>query len=121
MPLGAAEGFIRQIPGWREFRRHLYDECRSLFATTNALESQLPQPAWSRRTISDMSGLPSPHQARSQTQRRPGCFSGEAVIGQAHTLKVRALVKLGELLEDLPKDKGGFAVVPRRYHGKPDS
>ena len=33
---------------------------------------------------------------------------GEAVIGQAHTLKVRALVKLGELLEALPKDKGGL-------------
>ena len=32
---------------------------------------------------------------------------GEAVIGQAHTLKVRALVKLGELLETLPKAKGG--------------
>ena len=37
---------------------------------------------------------------------------GEAVIGQAHTLKVRALVKLGELLEALPKagpqhSKGG--------------
>ena len=31
---------------------------------------------------------------------------GEAVIGQAHTLKVRALVKLGELLKDLPKNVG---------------
>jgi len=88
VPLAAAEGFIRQIPGWREFRRHFYDEYRSLFATTNALEAQLPRPAWSRRTISDMSGLPSPHQARSQTQRRPSRFSGEAVIGQAHTSKV---------------------------------
>jgi len=32
---------------------------------------------------------------------------GEAVIGQAHALKTRALVKLGELLESLPKAKGG--------------
>ena len=32
---------------------------------------------------------------------------GEAVIGQAHALKTRALVKLGELLEALPKAKGG--------------
>ena len=31
---------------------------------------------------------------------------GEAVIGQAHTLKVRALVKLGELLKELPKATG---------------
>ena len=28
------------------------------------------------------------------------------MIGQAHTLKTRALVKLGELLKDLPKAKG---------------
>lgn len=33
---------------------------------------------------------------------------GEAVIGQAHALKTRALVKLGELLEALPKDQGGL-------------
>jgi N6-adenosine-specific RNA methylase IME4 len=31
---------------------------------------------------------------------------GEAVIGQAHALKTRALVKLGELLKALPKAKG---------------
>ena len=31
---------------------------------------------------------------------------GEAVIGQAHALKTRALVRLGELLKDLPKAKG---------------
>ena len=64
------------------------------------------------RTISDIRGLPGQHQARSQAQRRLGCFSGEAVIGQAHALKTRALVKLGELLEALPKagpqhSKGG--------------
>ena len=58
------------------------------------------------RTISNMSGLLSPHQARSQTQRRPGRFSGEAVIGQAHALKTRALVKLGELLKSLEKNQG---------------
>ena len=34
---------------------------------------------------------------------------GEAVIGQAHALKVRALVRLGELLKDLPKAKGARA------------
>lgn len=28
------------------------------------------------------------------------------MIGQAYALKVRALVKLGELLKDLPKAKG---------------
>ena len=47
---------------------------------------------------------------------------GEAVIGQAHTLKVRALVKLGELLEALPKATGAAGIgksksaVPDRHH-----
>ena len=34
---------------------------------------------------------------------------GETVIGQAYALKTRALVKLGELLKDLPKAKGARA------------
>ena len=47
---------------------------------------------------------------------------GEAVIGQAHALKTRALVKLGELLEALPKATGAAGIgksksaVPDRYH-----
>ena len=46
VPLASAEGFIRQILGWREFMRHVYDERRSMYAETNALEAQLPLPAW---------------------------------------------------------------------------
>lgn len=47
---------------------------------------------------------------------------GEAVIGQAYALKTRALVKLGELLEALPKATGAAGIgksksaVPDRYH-----
>ena len=46
VPLASAEGFIRQILGWREFMRHVYDERRSMYAETNALEARLPLPAW---------------------------------------------------------------------------
>lgn len=46
VPLASAEGFIRQILGWREFMRHVYDERRSRFAETNALDAHLPLPAW---------------------------------------------------------------------------
>ena len=44
--LASAEGFIRQVLGWREFMRHVYDERRSLYAETNALEARLPLPSW---------------------------------------------------------------------------
>ncbi len=37
---------------------------------------------------------------------------GEAVIGQAHTLKTRALVKLGELVKNLPKATGAAGIGP---------
>lgn len=46
VPLASVEGFIRQILGWREFMRHVYDERRSMFAETNALDAHLPLPAW---------------------------------------------------------------------------
>ena len=46
VPLASAEGFIRQLLGWREFMRHVYDERRSMYAETNALEARLPLPSW---------------------------------------------------------------------------
>ncbi len=48
----------------------------------------------------------------------------KAVIGRAHALKVRALVKLGELLKDLPKATGAAGIgrlksaVPDRHHSQ---
>ncbi len=45
-PLASVEGFIRQILGWREFVRHVYEEDRALYASANALEATLPLPAW---------------------------------------------------------------------------
>ena len=47
VPLASAEGFIRQIVGWREFVRHVFDEYRAVYTGgTNALDARLPLPAW---------------------------------------------------------------------------
>jgi deoxyribodipyrimidine photolyase-related protein len=47
VPLASAEGFIRQILGWREFVRHVFDESAARYAGgPNALEAHLPLPAW---------------------------------------------------------------------------
>ncbi len=45
-PLASVEGFIRQILGWREFVRHVYEEHRQEYAEANALEADLPLPGW---------------------------------------------------------------------------
>lgn len=45
-PLASVEGFVRQILGWREFVRHVYDEGRADYATANALDARLPLPSW---------------------------------------------------------------------------
>lgn len=45
-PLASVEGFVRQILGWREFVRHVYEEHRAEYAEANALRATLPVPAW---------------------------------------------------------------------------
>jgi len=44
--LQSVEGFIRQILGWREFVRHVYEEHADEYARCNALGAELPLPAW---------------------------------------------------------------------------
>ena len=48
VPLNAAEGFIRQVLGWREFMRHVYREAMPELATANQLDQDrsLPPAYW---------------------------------------------------------------------------
>lgn len=46
VPLASAEGFIRQILGWREFVRHVFEEHADDYASTNALAAELALPDW---------------------------------------------------------------------------
>lgn len=43
-PLAAAEGFIRQILGWREYVRGLYHQKGDAWLTMNALDAEAPLP-----------------------------------------------------------------------------
>ncbi|RYY91891.1 MAG: cryptochrome/photolyase family protein, partial [Comamonadaceae bacterium] len=46
VPLAAAEGFIRQILGWREYVRGVYWLEMPAYAELNALDAHEPLPAW---------------------------------------------------------------------------
>jgi deoxyribodipyrimidine photolyase-related protein len=48
VPLNAAEGFVRQVLGWREFMRHVYREAMPELAAANQLNQsrELPPALW---------------------------------------------------------------------------
>ena len=48
VPLNAAEGFVRQVLGWREFMRHVYREAMPELAAANQLDQSraLPPAYW---------------------------------------------------------------------------
>ncbi len=64
VPLQSAEGFIRQILGWREYVRGIYWTQMPAYAQRNALHAQQELPAWYWTGRTDMACL---HDALTQT------------------------------------------------------
>lgn len=57
VPLASAEGFIRQILGWREFVRGVYWTRMPALASANALDAHEPLPAFYWRADTEMACL----------------------------------------------------------------
>lgn len=53
VPLNSAEGFVRQIAGWREFVWHVYWYFGTRYRESNALRHHEPLPAWFTELSSD--------------------------------------------------------------------
>jgi deoxyribodipyrimidine photolyase-related protein len=64
VPLASAEGFIRQILGWREYVRGIYWTQMPGYAERNALDARQDLPAWYWTARTDMACL---HDAIAQT------------------------------------------------------
>lgn len=62
--LSAAEGYIRQVLGWREYVRGIYWLAMPEYATRNALQAERPLPPWFWSGATDMRCL---HVALRQT------------------------------------------------------
>ena len=84
-PLHSAEGFIRQILGWREYVRGIYWTQMPGYAERNALGAQAPLPAWFWTGQTDMTCL---RDALAQTLR----------YGYAHHIQRLMVIGLYALL-----------------------
>jgi len=92
VPLASAEGFIRQILGWREYVRGIYWTQMPGYADANALDAQTPLPAFFWHGDTDMACL---RDALTQTLR----------LGYAHHIQRLMVIGLYALL---------LGVQPRR-------
>jgi deoxyribodipyrimidine photolyase-related protein len=93
-PLGAVEGFIRQILGWREYVRGVYWLHMPTYLDGNTLDAQQPLPAFYWTGDTDMTCL---REAIGQTLR----------LGYAHHIQRLMVTGLFALL---------VGVEPRRVH-----
>ncbi|MGQ9723984.1 MAG: cryptochrome/photolyase family protein [Tepidimonas sp.] len=84
-PLASAEGFIRQILGWREYVRGIYWTQMPAYAQANALNAQTPLPAFFWHGNTDMACL---RDALTQTLR----------LGYAHHIQRLMVIGLYALL-----------------------
>jgi deoxyribodipyrimidine photolyase-related protein len=94
VPLQSAEGFIRQILGWREYVRGIYWTQMPGYAERNALDAQQDLPAWYWTGRTDMACL---HDAITQTLQH----------GYAHHIQRLMVTGLFALL---------LGVRPQRVH-----
>lgn len=92
VPLASAEGFIRQILGWREYVRGIYWTQMPGYADANALQAHAPLPAFFWHGDTDMTCL---RDALTQTLR----------LGYAHHIQRLMVIGLYALL---------LGVQPRR-------
>ena len=94
VPLASAEGFIRQVLGWREYVRGIYWLKMPGYADMNALDAHEPLPAWYWNGATDMECL---REAIGQTLR----------LGYAHHIQRLMVTGLYALL---------LGVEPRQVH-----
>jgi len=94
VPLASAEGFIRQILGWREYVRGIYWTQMPAYLERNALDAQAPLPAWYWTGETDLACL---RDALQQTLR----------LGYAHHIQRLMVTGLFALM---------LGVAPQQVH-----
>jgi deoxyribodipyrimidine photolyase-related protein len=94
VPLASAEGFIRQVLGWREYVRGIYWTRMPAYAGLNALDAQQPLPDWFWTGDTDLACL---RDAVTQTLR----------LGYAHHIQRLMVTGLYALL---------LGVQPQQVH-----